>query len=419
MSTTTKQKPLVPELRFSGFDGEWQNTKFRKLITSYKGGAALTPSDFVESGGSKVIPKKAIGPGGELNISLDKPTFCTTAFFNSNPNSVVNSSYLITTLRDLVPSGPSIGYVVKFIDKHEYVLAQGVYGFIMNEAVVSKDFFVQYSNTNVYRRLMIRTKVGSTQVHIRTTDYMKLVVQVPPLPEQQKIADFLGSVDAWLDNLRGQKIGLQSYKLGMMQKLFSGQVRFKDEGSKNFPDWEEKQLSDVGAIVTGTTPSTSIKKYYGGTFPWVTPTDIDESKDILTSAKLLTKDGLEKGRFIAKDSLLVTCIASIGKNAILRVDGSCNQQINAITPNLNNNVDYLYYLLAANKNELIKHAGAGAMQMLNKKDFSSIKFNLASLPEQQIIADFLTALDQTITTKADEITKVEEWKKGLMQKMFV
>ena len=154
-------------------------------------------------------------------------------------------------------------------------------------------------------------------------------------------------------------------------------------------------------------------------FPWVTPTDIGESKDISTSAKMLTKDGLEKGRFIAKNSLLVTCIASIGKNAILRTDGSCNQQINSITPNSDNYVDYLYYLLATNKNELIKHAGAGAMQMLNKKDFSGIKLRFASLKEQQKIADFLTALDQTITAKAEEITKVEEWKKGLMQKMFV
>jgi len=404
MSTTTKQKPLVPELRFSGFDGEWQNTKFRKLITSYKGGAALTPSDFVESGGSKVIPKKAIGPGGELNISLDKPTFCTTAFFNSNPNSVVNSSYLITTLRDLVPSGPSIGYVVKFIDKHEYVLAQGVYGFIMNEAVVSKDFFVQYSNTNVYRRLMIRTKVGSTQVHIRTTDYMKLVVQVPPLPEQQKIADFLGSVDAWLDNLRGQKIGLQSYKLGMMQKLFTQQVRFKDESGKDFPEWEGKEL---GELLDYKQPTEFI----------VESTEYSDDYDtpVLTAGKtfILGYTDETKGIF---DYELPVIIFDDFTTATKFVDFNFKVKSSAmkiLVPLNNNNVKFLYEAMQHIRYEV----GGHGRHWISK--YSKLTVATPCLAEQKKIVDFVTTLDESIETKTKEITKVEEWKKGLMQKMFI
>ena len=402
MSTVTKQKPLVPELRFSGFDGEWQKNTFKDLVKINQG-LQIAISERMTSPDENshfYITNEFLRPGNKKKYYIKNPP----------PSVVCNEDDVLMT---------RTGNTGKVVTGVSGAFHNNFFKIKYEPSELDKRFLVSFLTLPTTQNRILVMAGTSTIPDLNHTDFYKINISRPEITEQQKIADFLGSVDAWLDNLRQQKTALESYKQGMMQKLFTGQVRFKDEGGKSFPDWEEKQLSDVGAIVTGTTPSTSIKKYYGGTFPWVTPTDIDESKDILTSAKLLTKDGLEKGRFIAKDSLLVTCIASIGKNAILRVDGSCNQQINAITPNLNNNVDYLYYLLAANKNELIKHAGAGAMQMLNKKDFSSIKFNLASLPEQQIIADFLTALDQTITTKADEITKVEEWKKGLMQKMFV
>ena len=402
MSTTTKQKPLVPELRFSGFDGQWKKNTFKDLVKINQG-LQIAISERMTSPDEKshfYITNEFLRPGNKKKYYIKNPP----------PSVICNEDDVLMT---------RTGNTGKVVTGVSGAFHNNFFKIKYEPGELDKRFLVSFLTLPTTQNRILVMAGTSTIPDLNHTDFYKINISKPEITEQQKIADFLGSVDAWLDNLRGQKTALQSYKQGMMQELFTGQVRFKDDEGKDFSDWQELQLSDAGAIVTGTTPTTSIKKYYGGTFPWVTPTDISESKDILTSAKLLTRDGLEKGRFIAKDSLLVTCIASIGKNAILRVDGSCNQQINAITPNLNNNVDYLYYLLAANKNELIKHAGAGAMQMLNKKDFSSIKFNLASLPEQQIIADFLTALDQTITAKADEITKVEEWKKGLMQKMFV
>ena len=107
------------------------------------------------------------------------------------------------------------------------------------------------------------------------------------------------------------------------------------------------------------------------------------------------------------------------KKVVLKVDGSCNQQINSITPNKANIVNFLYFLLEKNKNVLIRFAGAGGMQMLNKKDFSNLKFKIPSLSEQQKIAEFLTSLDKLIESKQKQIVKAEEWKKGLMQGLFV
>ncbi|WP_252322506.1 restriction endonuclease subunit S, partial [Acinetobacter nosocomialis] len=111
---------------------------------------------------------------------MDKvvPTFCTLEFFNSNQNYIVDSEYLITTLRDLVPSGPSIGYIVKYESNKKYILAQGVYGFrIKND--LNRDFLIQFSNTSKFRLHMQSIMVGSTQVHIRNQDYFSTELYTP------------------------------------------------------------------------------------------------------------------------------------------------------------------------------------------------------------------------------------------------
>ena len=246
--------------------------------------------------------------------------------------------------------------------------------------------------------------------------------------EQQKIASCLSSLDELLEAHKQKLELLKKHKKGLMQNLFphpsagSGcekvpKLRFPE--FKDGGEWVEKKLGEVGKIVTGTTPSTKKYEYYeNGIYPWVTPTDISEQKDIYSTKKLLSEKGLEAGRFIPKNSLLVTCIASIGKNAILRKDGSCNQQINAIIPNTNNNVDFLYYLIENNTNVLLSNAGQGGMAILNKSDFSNIKLSFPQPAEQQKVAECLSSLDELIAAEAEKIGQLEKHKKGLMQGLF-
>ena len=194
-------------------------------------------------------------------------------------------------------------------------------------------------------------------------------------------------------------------------------LRFKEFSG----EWEEKELKDVGNIVTGTTPSTKKDKFYQeGVYPWVTPTDITEKKDIFNTKKSLTQKGLDVGRFVPRNSLLVTCIASIGKNTILRKNGSCNQQINSITPYKDCNVDFLYYLIEEKNYILKENAGQGGMAMLNKNDFSNLKFCVShEIKEQQKIANTLSTLDSLIEVQNQQINHLKQHKKGLMQQMFV
>jgi len=199
----------------------WEVKKITDFLECYRGGAALRPADFSEEG-HQVIPKKAVQYGGQLII--DKPRYCTNDFAKANKNNWVDDTYLITTLRDLVPTGPSIGLIAKVMKAQEYILAQGVYGFRLADGLNS-EYLVQISNSQWYRGIMQRILVGSTQVHIRTQEFFDVLIPYPPVEEQEKIARMLTEID---ENARVKAIKKQKMillKRSLMQDLLTGKVR--------------------------------------------------------------------------------------------------------------------------------------------------------------------------------------------------
>lgn len=198
------------------------------------------------------------------------------------------------------------------------------------------------------------------------------------------------------------------FKKGLIQKIFS---------SNNL---SEVQIKDLGTIITGTTPSKENKNYWnGGTIAWITPTDINYGRDISNSITSLTKEGLKKGRFVPKNSILVTCIASIGKNAVIKVDGSCNQQINAIITNNNFNSNYIYYLMEYISPYLQSIAGTSATAIVNKETFERIKVKVHNYNDQNRIDKYLSSVETKILLEDKLLNKLIKLKKGFMQNMFV
>lgn len=212
------QKIFSQEIRFNGFNDEWEGRKIGDFITKYVGGASFTPSDFVKKSNFEVIPKKAITAHGLLRLDALNPTFSSEEFYQQNQNYTVDKTYLITTLRDLVPSGPNIGYIVSFENEKKYILAQGVYGFQTKN--INRQFLIQYSNTDKFRKIMQSKLVGSTQVHIRNQDYFDTEILVPSIPEQEKIAEFLTAIDERIDHTTTQLTHTKQWKKGLLQQMF-------------------------------------------------------------------------------------------------------------------------------------------------------------------------------------------------------
>ena len=179
-----------------------------------------------------------------------------------------------------------------------------------------------------------------------------------------------------------------------------------------------KRLGEVGKISTGKTPLTGDQDSWNGETPWITPTDINGAKRISNSERKLTKKGAKTAGLLPKDAVLVTCIASIGKNAILDVQGSCNQQINAIVSKNGFNPDFIFYLIEKNSIIMTNLAGGSSPAIIPKREFESLRLPFPDLPEQQKIADCLTSLDDLIRAGEAQLVALKDHKKGLMQQLF-
>lgn len=273
---------------------------------------------------------------------------------------------------------------------------------------------------NYVRTQIIATSSYTTRALTNGRYLSKVKIIIPKNHKEQKaIANALSDVDELITNLNKLIAKKSVIKQGAMQQLLTP----PHKGGKRLDgfsgEWEEKKLGDVGEIITGGTPSTNNKLFWEGNIPWITPTDIGKNKDIKTCERYLTIDGLKSIRKLPKDSLLVTCIASIGKNAILRKNGACNQQINAIIPNETNNVDFLYYLIEINNNVVKSKAGITATLMVSKKVFSEIKFNFPpTLQEQKAIAEILSDMDLEIEQLESKKAKYQSIKQGMMQELL-
>ena len=187
---------------------------------------------------------------------------------------------------------------------------------------------------------------------------------------------------------------------------------------ENDGEWENVSIENVGNVVTGNTPSKKESSFWGGNNIWITAQDF-KGKYIYDSVLKLTNEGREKVRIIPKNSVLVTCIASIGLNGINKVECSTNQQINSIICSSSYSYNFVYYAIESNLVRLKRFAGQTAVPIITKSAFE--KFNILtppSLEEQQKIANCLSSLDELIEAQEEKLKLLKEYKKGLMQQLF-
>ncbi|WP_080123581.1 restriction endonuclease subunit S [Helicobacter pylori] len=261
-----------------------------------------------------------------------------------------------------------------------------------------------------YEKDIMKLGVGSGLKNIQLKALKDFEIPLPPLNEQIAIANILSGLDRYLCALDALILKKEGVKKALSFELLSQRKRLKGFNQA----WQRVKVKDFGIIITGSTPLTQISEYWNGTISWITPTDINDNKDIFNSERKITQKGLNTIRMIPKDSVLVTCIASIGKNAILRVNGACNQQINAIIPNKDFNADFIYYLMENNKQYLLGKAGVTATYIISKQVFEEIDFFVPKdLNEQIAIANILSALDNEIASLKNKKRQFENIKKAL------
>ena len=397
--TVTQQKN-VPTLRFPEFSGEWKSLTLLELsINGFKNGVFNNPQSVGH--GYKLINVKDMYKGDQIELStltlLDIPQK------EFEKNKVVYGDVFFTR-SSLVKQG--IAHSNVFLNEDKDVTYDGhLIKMSPNQAVIKSIFLIYALKTNSARRQFVSRGKTTTMTTIGQEDIASISIFLGSLEEQQKIATFISSVDTKIGQLGKKKVLLEQYKKGIVQKLFSQEIRFKDGQGKDYPDWNDEQLMNVLNYVQPTAYLVKNAKY-----------DNSHQTPVLTAGKtfLLGYTSEKLGVFTEQ---LPVIIFDDFTTAFQYVDFPFKAKSSAMKILVPNNEHVNMKFVYASMKRVCFPLGEHKRYWIS--EYRREKIQYPCQEEQQKIADFLSAIDRKIELVATQIEQVEAFKKGLLQQMFI
>lgn len=279
----------------------------------------------------------------------------------------------------------------------------GFRAYITSTPFVRNNFWKQVTGIKVY---------GVSKDNLK-----KIKLLLPPLCEQEKIAEILGTWDLAIEKLTALIEQKKLLKKGLMQRLLTGKQRLPGFSTP----WNKVKLGEMGKFVSGGTPDTEKSEYWNGDIIWLTPSEITKltNRFVSDSERKITKEGLKNSSAVLLPvrSLIVCTRATVGDCCINIKEVSTNQGFKNLIPE-NSNIDFLYYLISSHKIDLIRKACGSTFLEISKHDIERLKYCIPPLPEQKAIADILSKADEEITLLTRKLSALKEQKTGLMQQLL-
>ena len=410
----------VPKLRFKEFDGDWISKKIIDLAdyVDYRG---KTPKK-VESGILLVTAKNI--KQGYLDYSASQEFIEESAFDDVMRRGKVElNDVLITTEAPL-------GNVAS-VDRTDIALAQRVIKYRGKIGLLDNLFLKQKFLSESFQEILKSKATGGTVQGIKGSVLHQIPLIVPSKQEQTKIASFLSTVDEKISQLTQKHALLSQYKQGMMQKLFSQQIRFKADDGSEFGEWGEYKIFDLAIDKTLNNGVFNDQNKVGKGYKLINVLDMYIQRDIDESRlSLLDIDKKEFERnkvnygdiFFTRSSLVKEGIAFsnvyLGVSNDITYDGhliKLSPDLNIIEPKFLNYCLKVAYV----RKQLIQGGKTATMTTIGQQEVGNTLVKIPCLEEQIRIANFLSAIDQKIEVVAQQIEQAKQWKKGLLQQMFV
>ena len=402
----------VPKLRFKEFTDEWEEKKLGEISDVSKlAGFEFTNYVIYENTG-EIIALRG------LNIKNNKLELNDVKYIDKSDFSKLERSKLYKNDLMFTYVG-TIGEVALIPEEDKFYLAPNVCRIRSTDKINAK-YLLFVFNSNVIKNEIYKYLTTTSQPALSMENIRKFLIKLPCFNEQEKIADFLSSIDKKI-SITEEKLNLfKEYKKGIMQKIFNQEIRFKDENGNDYPEWKEKKLGDI--LIKNKEKNKenkynlvqSISNKYG----FVNQDEYFEDR------RVASKD--LKNYYVAQKKLFAYNPSRINVGSLAyKKDNS----ISVISP--------LYVSFYTKKEELIDifllnwffslpfikqmscSFEGSVRNNLSYETLSNFIINVPCLEEQKKIADFLSAIDTKIEKISDELENLKEFKKGLLQQMFV
>ena len=380
----------IPTLRFPEFKGEWKSKKLGEVAKIGRGKSKHRPRNagFLYGG---IYPFLQTGDIRNAGLYLSDYTQTYSEAGLKQSKLWPEETLCITIAANIAETS---------ILKIKACFPDSIIGLIPKENETTV-LFVK----NLFDKFKIQIQnlsQGAAQDNLNQEKLTNIEFQFPNITEQQKIATFLSAVDEKLQALKQKKSLLEQYKKGVMQKIFSQELRFKGDNGNEFADWEQKTLREVADKKSSNISANKIEENFGeytiyGASGVLKKVDFYKEENDYIS---IVKDGAGVGR-------LLFCK---GKSSVLGT-------MEIIRPKEDLHTYYLYCLLS--NIDFVKYVTGSTIPHIYFKDYSNELCGIPCLEEQTKIATFLSTIDDKINQCQAQITNTAVWKKGLLQGMFI
>ena len=390
------EEKLVPKLRFSGFNDEWE-TKMLKDVSTINPKTKDLPNEFV------YIDLDSV----ENGILTKKNKICIEDAPSRAQRLLDVNDILFQTVRPYQMNNLYFDY-----DDDNYVASTG---YAQIKSKINSRYLYHYLHYSKFVNEVLKRCTGTSYPAINANDLKKIKIKIPSdLDEQMFIGSIFDRIDEKIELLEKKHQYYQYFKKFLMQQIFEQKLRF------DFDDeWKKYLLGDISLIGKGFTPSTSNPSFWDGELKWLSIADMNQGKYINQTTKTITSEGSKNKEPVKKGTLLMSFKLSIGKLGILTEDMYTNEAIcNFEWKNKDVLTEYMYYYLSSIN--ILKYGSQAAKGItLNNETLSTIPVLLPSLEEQKKIIKILSDVDLKTNMLENSINDTSKFKKGLLQQMFV
>ncbi len=414
-----EEQKNIPELRFPEFSGDWEVKKLGDLL-EFKNGINASREQYGK--GVKFINVLDI-LNNEL-ITYDK------IIGKVDVDDITVSKYPVNygdiLFQRSSETREEVGTACVYLDKDHTATFGGFV--IRGRKIANYDpvFLNKLLKTDSARDEITSKSGGSTRYNVGQETLSSVKLYFPHIKEQEKIASFLTAIDEKLQALKKKKSLLEQYKKGVMQKIFSQEVRFKDDNEKAFPEWKTKKIGDITSLLKDGTHGTHKDSNSEGYYLLSAKNIINGKINIDSSDRKISKDDYDsiyKNYQLKPGDILLTIVGTIGRSAIWQGDleNIAFQRSVAIFRFKECIPEFMYQIFCQEffQTELLKRQVVSAQPGIYLGDLAKIELSLPTLPEQKRISTLLSSIDEKINYCNTQIEKTEQYKKGLLQKMFV
>ncbi len=410
----------IPKLRFKEFSGEWESKKLGELL-EFKNGINASKEQYGH--GKKFINVLDILNNDYITheniigkVDIDDDTF-----------EKYSVGYGDVVFQRSSETREEVGTANIYLDK-EHKATFG--GFIIRGKKVgeySPIFMNKLLKTSSSRKEITSKSGGSTRYNVGQETLSEVSLLFPKLEEQEKIASFFSLIDDKISLQSGKIEALKDYKKGMMQKIFTRELRFKDDEGRDYPEWEEKKLGECIENKGGTALEKFVDK--NGTHKFISIGNYSTDGKYIDTGQRISLNEKTKDKLLYKGDLVMVLNDKtstgdlIGSTILIDEDDTYiyNQRSERLICNENIHSNFAWIILNYEgfRKRVFSIAQGGTQIYVNFSSLKELKIELPRLKEQCKISKFILSIDAKLEREQEKLDSLNEYKKGLLQQMFV